>query len=339
MPEPSHESDRAPALTVLLPAKLGYSSVLPVLAAWDAQRSVRDIEVIILCPDGLGPSPQEMQHQRAWHRVLMTGDRDLHEMRVMGIEHARGEYVVLAEDHCIPDPDFCDAVIRRVQEGWDAVGPALRAGVRHSVWAQASFLIGYGEWILPRESRPTDVMCGWNGTVRVSLLRGLGPELGLLLTVGAFAIRRLHERGAKFFLDADARMRHFDPPGFATEVRLLLLVGLGFGAMRAREWSYAARALYLLGAPAWAFMHWRRALVHYVRTGQAAGLSCASLGAAAVLAMAWGVGEAIGAISGLDRVTPLLWKTEAKPVSWASIAASDAHDQITRMAQSARSSG
>jgi hypothetical protein len=339
MVKPSQEGGKAPVLTVLLPAKLGYSSILPALSTWDAQRSERDIEVIILCPDGCGPSPEEAQYARPWHRVVMTGSLDLHQMRVLGLEHAHGEYVVLAEDHCLPDPDFCDAVIRRFGEGWDAVGPSLRPGVRESVWAQASFLIGYGEWILPDRSRPTDVLCGWNGTVRTSLLRDLGPELAPHLLVGAFAVRHLRQRGARFFLDADARMRHFDPPGFGREMELLLIVGLGFGAMRTRTWSRAARLLYPLGAPAWALMHWRRALVHYVRAGRAAGLSLSSLGAAAVLALAWGIGEAAGAVRGIDRVSAVLWKTEVKPVSWAAIAASDARDQITRMAQRARSTG
>lgn len=339
MPQSPHATSDTPALTVLLPAKIGYSSILPALAAWDAQRCVRDIEVIILCPDGLGPSPDELRHVRAWHRVVMTGSRSLHQMRAMGLEHARGEYVVLAEDHCIPDPDFCDAVIARIREGWDAVGPALRPGVRQTAWAQASFLIGYGEWMHPAGSGPTDALCGWNGTVRTSLLRGLGPELSTLLIVGAFATRRLRERGARFFLDADARMRHFDPPALGMEIKLLYLVGTGFGAMRTRTWPRAGRLLYLLGWPVCAFMHWRRALVHYVRAGRGTGLSVASLGAAALFALTWGVGEAIGAVRGLERVSHTLWQTETKPVSWAAIAASDASDQIARKVQSARSSG
>lgn len=326
-------------LSVLLPAKLGFSSVLPALSAWDASAGAVPMEVLILCPDGLGPTPRETAALGSRHRVLMTGARDLNGMRVFGIEQARGTYVVLAEDHCIPDLGFAEAVAERLEEGWDAVGPALRPGDTSTAWSQGSFLIGYGEWMLPARSGATDVLCGWNGTVRRSLLCGLGAELEGLLRVGVFAVRRLHEHGARFCLESSARMRHFDPPCGRTELVLLTLVGLGFGAMRTCNWPWIARLLYPLAMPLCAFMHWRRALRHYIRAGRAVGLEPSALAASGVLAIAWAAGEAIGAIAGVDRVGPWLWRTEVKPISWDTIRISDRADQITRSAHSARSSG
>jgi len=55
-----------------------------------------------------------------------------------------------------------------------------------------------------------------------------------------------------------------------------------------------------------------------------AGARTARQAAATVLAGAWGVGEAIGAVLGIDRVTPLLWLTEVKPVTREQLAESDA---------------
>lgn len=326
-------------LSVVLPAKLGLPSVLPALAAWDANAGAAPMEVIILCPDGVCPTAEESAALGAYHRVLLTGDRDLHCMRALGIEHARGEYVVLAEDHCIPDPDFVSAVAARLKDGWDAVGPALRPGDFSTAWSQGSFLIGYGEWMRPARSAPTDVLCGWNGTIRTSLLRALGAELEDLLRMGAFAVRRLHAGGARFFLEERARMRHFDPPAGRTEFRLIALVGLGFGAMRTHDWPWIARLLYPLAMPMCAMLHWRRALRHYLRAGRAVGLSPSALAASGALAVVWATGEAIGSLAGIRRVQSHLWKTETKPVSWEAIRRSDERDQMTRSAQSARSSG
>ena len=246
----------------------------------------------------------------------------------MGIQKVSSDYVMLAEDHCVPDPDWAEAILRRLEEGWDAVGPALRPGNRTSFFAEGSFLIGYGEWMMPVTGGPRDVLCGWNGTIRTELLRQLGGELADELLMGAFLVRRLRQAGHRFYLEDRARMRHFDPPGWAREIWLLFLVGLGFGAVRTRRWSLAARLLYPLAAPAVAFLHWKRAFAHYRRAGAASGLSPAVLAAAAVLALAWGMGEALGALMGTPRVAPYLWRTEVKPVSAEDVAHSAAQERL-----------
>lgn len=336
-----------PVFSVLLPARLGFSTILPALAAWDAQTAAAETEILILCPDGLGPSAAEAAMLTDRHVIVPGSDPEPHALRARGIERARGEFVVLAEDHCIPDPEFVAVVLARLREGWDGVGAALRPGERSTAWALGSFLIGYGEWMEPVASGPKDVLCGWNGTIRRSLLLGLGAELADLLRVGAFLVRRLRERGARFFLDSGARMRHFDPPGGRREIWLVWIVGLGFGGMRTRHWSGPARWLFVLAAAACAAAHWRRAVVQYRRAGRAAGMTPAAVGAAGLLAAVWGGGEAVGSLLGIDRVAPWLWITETKPVTDEAIARSDSLErargsrapQIARSDQSSRSSG
>lgn len=316
-----------PRLSVLLPATLGYDSIVTALAAWDAQTRRSELEILILCPENLGPTAGQAAALGPGHVVVPTGSADLHEMRAIGIRQAAAEYVVLAEDHCLPDPDYAEAILARLAEGWDGVGPALRPGIRSTSWSEASFLIGYGEWMEPVASGPTRILCGWNGTLRTRLLRDLGDELSGLIRVGAFAIAEIGRRGGRFYLENGARMRHFDPPGFAREFHLLFIVGLGFGAMRTRTWPAPARLLYPLAAPAIAFLHWKRGCDQFRRAGRAAGLRFGTLAAAALLAGAWAIGEAIGAVVGIDRVTPLLWMTEVKPVTARQLAESDAVDR------------
>ena len=315
-----------PRLSILLPAKLGYDTILAALDAWDAQTAREELEVLILCPEHLGPTAAQAERLHRGQVVVRTGSADLHDMRALGIQRASGEYVVLAEDHCLPDPDYAAAILARLEEGWDGVGPALRPGIRATSWSDGSFLLGYGEWMEPVTQGPTAILCGWNATVRTTLLRDLADELSGLMRVGAFAISRIRQQGGRFYLENRARMRHFDPPDFTHELYLLFVVGLGFGAMRTRDWSTAARLLYPLAAPAIAFLHWKRAFTHFRRAGTAAGLRLTALAAAAVLAGAWAVGEAIGAVLGIDRVTPLLWVTEVKPVTREHVAASDTRE-------------
>jgi hypothetical protein len=237
---------------------------------------------------------------------------------------------MLAEDHCLPDPHWAEAILRRIEEGWDAVGPALRPGNRTTCWSEGSFLLGYGEWMMPVAGGPASVVCGWNGTIRTELLRQQGAQLGEELLVGAFFVRRLREQGCRFYLESRATMRHFDPPGGAYELFLLLLVGLGFGAIRTKSWSLPVRLLYPLGMPAVAFLHWKRAYRHYWRAGRSVRPTAPA--AAALLAVAWAVGEGLGAWLGVRRISPFLWRTEIKPVSRDDVARSAAQEEIAAAA-------
>ena len=317
-----------PRLSVLLPAMKGYDTVLAALDSWEAQTCRDQLEILILGPEHLGPSDSQTASLGPGQRIVNVGTADLHEARGKGIEEASGEYVMLAEDHCLPDPDWAQAILDRLEEGWDAVGPALRPGDRTSCWAEGSFLLGYGEWMMPVTGGPTGILCGWNGTVRTRLLRQFRGNLANELLVGAFLVRQLRRQGHRFYLESGARMRHFDPPGCAYEILLLVIVGLGFGAMRTRRWPLPARLLYPLAAPAVAFLHWRRAFANYRRAGAGCGLRPTVHAATVVLAAAWGVGEAAGALMGLRRVAPHLWRTEVKPVSREEVARSTAQEQL-----------
>jgi hypothetical protein len=303
-----------PRISILLPAMLGYEAALAALDYWEKQTCRDQIEILILCPDHLGPTAAQAAALPAGQIIVPVGSADLHEARAIGIQHASGDYVVLAEDHCLPDPDSTQTILDRLDEGWDAVGPALRPGNCTSCWTEGSFLIGYGEWMMPATGGPTKVLCGWNLTVRTELLRQLGSELTGELLIGAFLIRRLHQQGHRFYFEDRAQMKHFDAPGWGYAILTFAIVGLGFGAMRTRCWFLPARLLYPLATPAIAFLHWRRAFVHYRRAGAISGLRPTALAAAFVLAAAWGVGEALGNLMGTTRVAPHIWRIEVRPV-------------------------
>ena len=320
-----------PKLSVLLPAMLGYESILAALDSWEAQTCRNQLEILILCPGHFKPEPAPPPSQI----VISVGSADLHEARAIGIAQASGDYIVLAEDHCLPDPDWAQATLDRLAEGWDAVGPALRPGNRSSCWTEGSFLIGYGEWMMPVPGGPTKILCGWNATIRTHLLRELGCELPGELLIGTFLVRRLQQQGNRFYLENRARMRHFDPPGWAYELSLLAIVGLGFGAVRTRRWPLVARILYPLAAPAIAFLHWKRAFIHYRRAGAASGIRLTALAASFVLALAWGLGEAAGAWMGTGRVAPLVWRTEVKPVRREDVALSTSAESLAPAAEQA----
>jgi hypothetical protein len=313
------EAETVLKISVILPAVKGLDSVRAAVHAWHRQ-SRDDMEIVIACPTA---TPEQIAALPGAPVVVQTGALNLHQARLAAIRRSSGEFIMLAEDHCLPDADWADAMLARLTADWDAVGCALRPGNRGNLWARASFLIGYAEWMMP-QGGPARVLCGWNVVVRRSLLDALRTDLEELLLVGAFIIRRLQSQGARFYLEPRARMRHFDPSGFVYEMFLVGLIGVGFGALRTRSWPRAARLLYPLGAPLIGLLHAKRAVKQYYRARGTAGLGLSALLGSCVLAAAWGFGEGVGALVGVAHVRAHLWRTDVKPVSEALVAESDA---------------
>ena len=299
-----------PRLSVIVPALLGYDTVLAALDSWEAQSCRDQLEILVLCPASAqsGPLPSGQV-------VITTGTMQLHQARSVGVLQASADFVMLAEDHCLPDRFWAQAVLGRLAEGWDAVGPALRSGNPTTNWTQASFLLGYGQWMAPVAGGPAPILPGHNAALRKKPLLDLGPELEHELLVAAFLLRRLHGQGQRFYLEDQATMRHFDVPDWKKDMRIFYCVGLGFGALRTCRWPWVGRALYWLATPAIAARHWVRALTQYRRAGAQAGLSPLCLVVACLLALAWACGESAGALMGVAQVTPFLSFSEIKPVA------------------------
>jgi hypothetical protein len=222
--------------------------------------------------------------------------------------------VVLAEDHCVPDPDFAAAVLRSIDEGAEILGPALRPGNPGTAIGQAAFLLGYGEWLAPPPG-PASSLPGHNVVVRRDLLMAVDDELESELMLSAFLLKRLRRAGARSRFVPDARMRHFDYPEPGAAIRIFATVGMGFGALRTRAWPAPARVLYPFAAPAIAAKHWLRGAGQFRRAGRRSGLGFSCLLASAPLAIAWACGESVGALLGTDRVAPWVWRSEVKPVT------------------------
>ena len=297
-----------PKISIILPAILGYDSVSASLDSWEAQRCRHQLEILLLCPTRPDhPIPSE-------HVVVETGSMRLHEARAAAVRKAAAEFVMFAEDHCLPDPECVEVLLHRIEEPWDAVGTALRSGDPRMAVAQGSFLITYSQWMLPTRG-PISHLPGHNVVVRKTALLNLGSELEEELLFGGFLMKRLRLDGCRFYVDDQARMRHFDPPNWARSVQIFFTIGMGCGAIRLKRSSMVARVLYGLLIPMIAARHFGRGLIDYIRTGPRAGFDLKGLFAAAILACVWAGGEAVGAWRGLARVTPTLWSSEIKPVS------------------------
>jgi hypothetical protein len=305
-----------PRLSVILAAVSGESSVAPVVEAWERQTRRDAIEVLVTVPEGVS-------RDEDWMRVIVTGEPGVHANRMRAYEESKGEYVMVGEDHCLPDPDYVKMVLPRLDEGWDAVAPALRCGnPRHSS-CQAEFAVAYGEWMEPIATGVIALPPGVNVAMRRAALEGMGERLHEKLMLATFAMLELRKKKARFYLESNARMRHFNLETWDRSVRCLWAVGQGFGYLRTRDWPGVMQLGFPLLAPLVALMHWRRGLRQYLRAGRQIGYSWRCVPGMALLSIVWAAGEAVGALRSDAAINEALTVGEVKPVSAGEVLAAE----------------
>jgi len=271
--------------------------VRAVLAGLHAQTRLDALEIVIVCA-----AREDWAARYPGAVFVEVGEASLHHARAAGVRAARAPFVMLAEDHCIPDPAWAESLIDRLDGPWDGIGPVLRSGNPTTLAAQGSFLLGYGEWIAPVPPGQARALPGHNVVLRRDVLVSLGDRLADEMLVCALMLKGLRDRGARFVVEPGATMRHFDAAGWTTSMWIVFCVGSGFGAQRSASWAPWLRLPYAAASPALAALHWTRAVRQYRRVGRSAGLSLWCLASAGTLACAWGAGEAAGALLGVGRV-------------------------------------
>ena len=95
----------APPLSVIIPVRDGPAEAEAALEALVPQAESLGAEVVVVGgAQAPAPSPNV--------RVIAEDDRDLLRLRLRAIRESRGEIVAIGEDHAVPRPDWCEAILR-----------------------------------------------------------------------------------------------------------------------------------------------------------------------------------------------------------------------------------
>ena len=138
-----------PPLSVVIPAREGLEEAAPVLEVLAPLAEKAGAEVLVVGgPAAPAPSPAV--------RVIPMPVDDILALRHRALAEASGEVIAIGEDHAIPRPDWCEAVLRAHAEHPEApaiVGCLANATVAR-VSARANFLAFAAEWQPPMPTLP-----------------------------------------------------------------------------------------------------------------------------------------------------------------------------------------
>jgi hypothetical protein len=274
-----------PPLSVILPAREGLHEIERVLDALLPQARRTGAEVLVVGPMS-GPAPECV-------RLVRVDDGNIFRMRMLGIQAARGEVVAIGEDHAVPRPDWCDAVIRAHAERPEApaIAGCLANGTDRTLSGRANFLAFSAAYEPPMPELPS-VRPPPASTLSVkrSVLASLGEQLGEFETA---LVPRLFAEG-KIVADDRIVTDHYQDHGVAWAiVNSFHAARAGYGYQRAglcREER--------LSQARWSLVNWPPRVMDEVR-GVAAGRK--ELAVIALVAAAAGVGGAVGSLTGPGR--------------------------------------
>jgi glycosyltransferase involved in cell wall biosynthesis len=245
-------SDQSSAeMSVVIVTQDCYDTIRETLRHIRAQ-DVRDrLEVVIVAPsaDGLGLDEAEVSDFLLVRVVEVGPIRSLAWANAAGIRQARAPVVVLAEDHCYPEPGWAEALINAHRQPWAAVGPVVHNANPDSSISWADALLGYAPWLDPAPAGVIDHLPGHNSSYKRAILLDYGPDLEAMLEAESVLHWDLRAKGHQLYLEPAAKVSHVNFGRLSSWIPAQFHSGRVFAAARGRSWSPLRRLLYAGGAP------------------------------------------------------------------------------------------
>ncbi|HEY7568771.1 MAG TPA: glycosyltransferase [Gemmatimonadaceae bacterium] len=295
MQRPTTPQPAPAALSVILSTPGSFNAIRKTLAHLARQTARDSLEVVIVATslDALQPDAGVLSAFPR-HRIVEIGDfGSLGSANAAGVRAASAPLVVLAEDHCFPDPEWAEQLITTHDGPWIAVGPAVRNANPSTAVSWADLFIGYGPWLEPIPAQDVPFLPGHNSSYKRAVLLEFDERLAELLSVETVLHWELRNRGHRLRLEPKARVAHTNFSLWSSWLPVLWLNGRAFAAERRKGMSAAARALYFVGSPLIPFVR----LARLVPTARSTQLRLQFL--RALPAMLFGLGvDALGQMAG-----------------------------------------
>ena len=166
-----------------------------------------------------------------------------------GIRRATAPLIALAEDHCFPDPQWAENLIKAHRGPWAAVGPAVRNANPKSAVSWADLFIGYGPWLSPTIGREADFLPGHNTSYKRAHLLAYGSELESMMEAETLLHWDLRKNGHRLFLDPSVQVAHMNFSLWRSWLPVQFFNGRLFAGARVRKMTLWKRALFVVGSP------------------------------------------------------------------------------------------
>lgn len=288
-----------PGLTVVV-VMLGGLSYLPrCLDALEQQVGVARPEIIVPCDASVGDLAPLRRRYPEVQFLLVEGRRTYAELRAIGFHRARGTIIALTEDHCSPDPDWCQQILKLHEAAHAAVGGAVDKGP-DGIFNWAIYLCDFSRYMNPVVEGPSAYLTDCNVSYKRRALEPLAP---LWAT-------EFHETTINWTLAGRGHSLWLSPRVIVNQQRSLTLgaalseryrFGRLFARTRVAATPWIRRPLYAAGAVVLPLVLMARVARNVVARRRARDRFLLALPAIALLNTVWAFGELVGYLQGTLR--------------------------------------
>lgn len=264
----------APALSVVLPADRP-STVATTLAALRGQSVADRLELVVVVPPGAAFEAAAAGAGFHSVRIVRCDGYDdgawFARARAAGARQASAPIVAFGETHSFPQPAWAAALIAAHREPWAAVGAAIWNANPERIVSWANLLVDFAPWVERRERGEMDELPGHNTSYKRDTLLARGDRLEEALASETLLAAELRAEGRRLLFEPAAVTLHLNLGGPYWFVQRFDH-DREWAVVRARHWSPARRALYVLAAPLIPWVRLSRIWPDLRRTGRAADL-------------------------------------------------------------------
>jgi predicted dehydrogenase len=246
----SVQSDR-PLMSVVIVTPDDFRTIRKTMSHLQAQTVRERLEIVIVAPSRAGLCMDEQAMPGFARTTLVEAGQvtSIGRANAAGIRRATAPIVVLAEDHCFPDPNWAERLIAAHDGPWVAVGPGVRNANPGTCVSWADLFIGYGPWLIPADAKEADFLPGHNSSYRRDVLIDYGDRLEGMMEAETLLHWDLRARGYRLFHETSACVAHTNFSLWSSWLPLQFSNGRHFAACRARPMSRFQRSIYACGSP------------------------------------------------------------------------------------------
>jgi len=286
----------APGLSVVV-VMLGGRSYLPrCLEALQRQVGVARPEIIVPCDESVADLAQ-LRHRYPEVQLLpVEGRRTYAELRAIGFHRARGPIIALTEDHCSPDPDWCQQILKLHEAPHAAVGGAVDKGP-DGILNWAIYLCDFSRYMNPVAEGSSAYLTDCNVSYKRRALEPLAPLWA----------REFHETTINWTLASQGQSLWLSARVIVNQQRSLRLsaalaeryrFGRLFARTRVAATPWVRRLLYAVGALVLPLVLTARVARHVLVKRRARDRFLVALPAIVLLNTVWALGELVGYVQG-----------------------------------------
>jgi glycosyltransferase involved in cell wall biosynthesis len=239
-----------PKISVVIASVNGPNYTDECLEALEKQTLKDQAEVIVVdcCGDGVA---QLIRQKYPQTRLIRFAERKtIPELRAIGMKNARGDIIVITEDHCLAEPRWYERMLAAHQEHYGAIGGAVENDVSiKRVVDWAVYFCEYSKYLNPVPAGEVADIPGNNTSYRREFLAHIADMLEEGTFWENFLNGRLQEKGIKLYSDPSIIVYHKKVFGFRYFVSQRYHYGRSYAGMRLGGAPYWKRLIYAAFCP------------------------------------------------------------------------------------------